>query len=223
VSRAWLDIVYSRPCSPKGNTPVARSEDTVFKPGDYTSMSYSISAEQTVAAATVLAKPGVGPGERVLIMLSDGPGFAEAFAGIIEHQALPLPVNPLLAAPDIIAAATKTGAGVLVASLEQIHTLTDLGTEPPVLIDGAQGPWAAVLRLCSVSNKFTASGWCCCHTTPAAHDEPGPTTAAHRKDHRHKPTVTTVIGPNREVCGLGLWWPTATPSISHRECRSAAV
>jgi hypothetical protein len=46
-------------------------------------------------------------------MLPDGPGFAEAFAGIIEHQALPLPVNPLLAAPDITAAATKTGAGVL--------------------------------------------------------------------------------------------------------------
>jgi hypothetical protein len=47
----------------------------------------------------------------VLIMLPDGPGFAEAFAGIIEHQAVPLPVNPLLAAPDITAAATKTGAG----------------------------------------------------------------------------------------------------------------
>ena len=41
------------------------------------------------------------------------------------------------------------------ASPEQIHTLTDLGTEPPVLINGAQGPWAAVLRLCSVSNKPT--------------------------------------------------------------------
>jgi acyl-CoA synthetase (AMP-forming)/AMP-acid ligase II len=118
-------------------------------------MSDSTSAEHTVAVAAALAKLGVGPGERVLIMLPDGPGFAEAFAGIIEHQALPLPVNPLLAAPDITAAATKTGAGVLVASLEQIHTLTDLGTEPSVLIDGAQGPWAAVLRLCSVSNKST--------------------------------------------------------------------
>src|SRR5437763_11344903 len=117
-------------------------------------MSYSTSAEQTVAVATALAKLGVCPGERVL-MLPDGPGFAEAFAGIIEHQALPLPVNPLLAAPDITAAATKTGAGLLVASLEHIHTLTDLGTEPPVVIDGAQGPWAAVLRLCSVSNNST--------------------------------------------------------------------
>jgi acyl-CoA synthetase (AMP-forming)/AMP-acid ligase II len=120
-----------------------------------TSMSYSTSAQGTLAVATALAKLGVRPGEQVLIMLPDGPGFAQAFAGIIEHHALPLPVNPLLTAPDITTAATKTGAGVLVTSLEQIHTLTDLGPEPPVLIDGAQGPWAAVLKLCSVSNKPT--------------------------------------------------------------------
>jgi acyl-CoA synthetase (AMP-forming)/AMP-acid ligase II len=74
-------------------------------------MSYFTSAEQTAAVVDALAKLGVCPGERVLIMLPDGPGFTEAFAGIIEHQAVPLPVNPLLAAPDITAAATKTGAG----------------------------------------------------------------------------------------------------------------
>jgi acyl-CoA synthetase (AMP-forming)/AMP-acid ligase II len=74
-------------------------------------MSYFTSAEQTAAVVDALAKLGVCPGERVLIMLPDGPGFTEAFAGIIEHQAVPLPVNSLLAAPDITAAATKTGAG----------------------------------------------------------------------------------------------------------------
>ena len=87
-------------------------------------------------------------------MLPDGPGFAEAFAGIIGHQALPLPVNPLLVAPDITAAATKMGAGLLVASLEQIHTLTDLGAQPPVLIDGPQGPWVAALRLCTRPTNY---------------------------------------------------------------------
>jgi hypothetical protein len=34
ISRAWLEIVYSRPCNPKGDTPVTRSGDTVCKPGD---------------------------------------------------------------------------------------------------------------------------------------------------------------------------------------------
>jgi acyl-CoA synthetase (AMP-forming)/AMP-acid ligase II len=62
--------------------------------------------------------PGYGITEylRVLIMLPDGPGFAEAFAATIEHQAVPLPVNPLLAAPDIAAAATKTAAQLGVQS-----------------------------------------------------------------------------------------------------------
>jgi acyl-CoA synthetase (AMP-forming)/AMP-acid ligase II len=113
-------------------------------------MSYPTSAERTTAVATALAELAIRPGERVLILLPDGPGFAEAFAGTIQHQAVPLPVNPLLPAPEIAAAATTAGARLLLAWPEQLHVLTNLGTEPPVLINGAQGPWAVVLRLCSV-------------------------------------------------------------------------
>lgn len=118
-------------------------------------MNRSESAEQTAAVAAVLAQLGVRPAERVLIMLPDGPGFAEAFAATIKHQAVPLPVNPLLSAQDIAAAATKAGARLLVASAEQIHTLNDLGSKPPAMINGPQGAWAAVQTLCSVSNKST--------------------------------------------------------------------
>jgi acyl-CoA synthetase (AMP-forming)/AMP-acid ligase II len=117
-------------------------------------MSYSGSAAQTAAVVAGLAELGVGPGDRVLIMLPDGPGFAEAFAGTIRHQAVPLPVNPLLAAHDIVAAAANAGARLLLVSAEQIQTLTDLGTEPPILIDGPQGPWAAALRLCLLNDKY---------------------------------------------------------------------
>lgn len=115
------------------------------------SMSYSTSAERTTAVATALAELAIRPGERVLILLPDGPGFAEAFAGTIQHQAVPLPVNPLLAAHEIAAAAITAGARLLLTWPEQLHALTNLGTEPPVLINGAQGPWAVVLRLCSVN------------------------------------------------------------------------
>jgi acyl-CoA synthetase (AMP-forming)/AMP-acid ligase II len=185
-------------------------------------MSYSTSSEQTAAVAAALAQLGVRPRERVLIMLPDGPGFAEAFAGTIKHQAVPLPVNPLLAAHDIAAAATKTGARLLLASAEQIHTLTDLGTQPPVLIDGPQGPWVAALRLCSVSDNPTRKQVCCCHTPTPSLLKPDPTTAVHRKNHRHKPMVTGSLGPNRGAGGLGQW-RTAAPPPSHRGCRSAVA
>jgi long-chain acyl-CoA synthetase len=79
------------------------------------SMSYSKSVEHTAAVVAALAELGVRPGERVLIMLPDGPSFAEVFAGTIQHQAVPLPVNPRLPAHDIAATAAKAGARLLLA------------------------------------------------------------------------------------------------------------
>jgi long-chain acyl-CoA synthetase len=113
---------------------------------DY-SMSYSTSVDRTAAVGAALAELGVRPEERVLIMLPDGPGFAEAFAGTIQHEAVPLPVNPLLPAHGIAAAAAEAGARLVLASADQIHTLADLGAQPPALIEGPQGLWAAALRL----------------------------------------------------------------------------
>jgi acyl-CoA synthetase (AMP-forming)/AMP-acid ligase II len=49
---------------------------------DY-SISYSHPVDQTVAVAAALAELGVRPEERALIMLPEGLGFAETFAGTI--------------------------------------------------------------------------------------------------------------------------------------------
>jgi long-chain acyl-CoA synthetase len=113
---------------------------------DY-SMSYSKPADRTAAVVAALAELGVGPEERVLIMLPDGPGFADAFAGTIQQGAVPLPVNPLLPAHDLVAVAAAAGARLVLASADQIHALADLDAEPPLLVDGPQGLWAAALRL----------------------------------------------------------------------------
>jgi acyl-CoA synthetase (AMP-forming)/AMP-acid ligase II len=113
---------------------------------DY-SMGYSTPVDRTAAVAAALAELGVRPAERVLIRLPDGPGFAEAFAGTIKQGAVPLPVNPLLPAHGIAAAAAEAGARLMLASADQIHALADLGAQPPVLIEGPHGLWAAALRL----------------------------------------------------------------------------
>lgn len=110
-------------------------------------MSYSTSADQKAAVVAALVELGVRPEDRVLIMLPDGPGFAEAFAATIDRQAVPLPVNPRLSSHDIGAVAAEAGARALLASTDQLPALTDLGTGPPVPIEGPQGPWAAALRL----------------------------------------------------------------------------
>jgi acyl-CoA synthetase (AMP-forming)/AMP-acid ligase II len=120
--------------------------NTICHAADY-SMSHFTPADQTSAVAAALAELGVRAEERVLIMLPDGPGFAEAFAGTIEREAVPLPVNPLLPAHGIVAVAAEAGARLVLASADQIHALADLGAHPSVLIEGPQGPWAAALRL----------------------------------------------------------------------------
>ncbi|MGH3912964.1 MAG: AMP-binding protein [Pseudonocardiaceae bacterium] len=111
------------------------------------SMRYLEVADRATAVASALAQLGVRPGERVLIMLPDGPGFVEAFVGVIQRGAVPLPVNPLLQACDVSTIAVETGARLVVAVEEQIHALADLDFGPLVLTDKPPGLCAAVLRL----------------------------------------------------------------------------
>jgi non-ribosomal peptide synthetase component F len=125
--------------------PRSRKEDPGQAPALTTTA--SLSADQTAAVAAALAELGVRPAERVLIMLPDGPGFAEAFAGTIHQGAVPLPVNPLLPV------AAEAGARLVLASVDQLHALADLDAEPPILIEGPRGPWAAALRL-RLSEEF---------------------------------------------------------------------
>ncbi len=111
-------------------------------------MSYFKPADQTAAVvAAALAELGVRVEDRVLIMLPDEPGFAEAFAGTIKHGAVPLPADPLLPAHGIVAVAAEAGAQLVLASADRVSELANLAAEPPVLVDGPHGPWAAALRL----------------------------------------------------------------------------
>jgi acyl-CoA synthetase (AMP-forming)/AMP-acid ligase II len=99
-------------------------------------MSHSKPVDQTAAVVAALAEHGVRPKERVLIMLPDGPGFAEAFAGTIQHGAVPLPVDPLLPAHGIVAVAAEAGAPLILVSADRVPALADLDAQPPVLASG---------------------------------------------------------------------------------------
>lgn len=103
--------------------------------------------ERVAAVAEALAELDVLAGDRVLVMLPDGPGFVEALTVTTQWGAVPLPVNPLLAVQDIAAVAAEAGARLVLLPADRIHTLGDLSAEPPVLVDGPQGLWVVALRL----------------------------------------------------------------------------
>jgi acyl-CoA synthetase (AMP-forming)/AMP-acid ligase II len=121
---------------------------TGYRPFEEKPMSYSMSyADQTAAVAAALAELGLRVEDRVLIMLPDGPGFAEAFVGTFAHGAIPLPVNPLLPAHGTVAVAAEAAARLVLVTADRVPALADLDALPPVLVDGPHGPWAAALRL----------------------------------------------------------------------------
>jgi acyl-coenzyme A synthetase/AMP-(fatty) acid ligase len=100
----------------------------------------------TVIAAA-LAQLEVRIGDRVLIMLPDGPGFAELVTCVAQQGGVPLPMNPQLNAHDIAKVAAAARAHVVLVSVDRIDALASLDTGAPVMLNGPQGPWAAGFRL----------------------------------------------------------------------------
>ncbi|MDQ2792343.1 MAG: hypothetical protein M3Y73_22565 [Actinomycetota bacterium] len=86
---------------------------------------------QYLAAAVVatLTKVHVRPNDRVLIMLPNGPGFAEAFAGAIQQGAVPLPASPL-SAHEIVVIVCRGGARLVPVPADRIPALAGLGAMP---------------------------------------------------------------------------------------------
>lgn len=109
--------------------------------------SYPDLGYRTFAITSALDELGVRPDDRILIMLPDGPGFAEIFADVTRRGAVALPVNPLLPVHDVTTVADEAGARLLLASADRIQALAALDAEPPVQVSGPQGVWAAVYRL----------------------------------------------------------------------------
>ncbi len=110
-------------------------------------MSGWVQSDGIAAVVAALIELDVRPEERVLVLILDGPGFAEIFLGVMRQGAVPLTVNPTLSTGEILAVAAETGARVMVVAAARLCELIDLEAGPPVLLDRPEGPWAAILRL----------------------------------------------------------------------------
>ncbi|HTW82871.1 MAG TPA: AMP-binding protein [Candidatus Sulfotelmatobacter sp.] len=64
-------------------------------------LSYGALHARTDAAARALRRRGVGPGERVLVVLDNGPAWVEAFYAVVKCGAIVVPVNVRLTAHEL--------------------------------------------------------------------------------------------------------------------------
>ncbi|HET9255712.1 MAG TPA: AMP-binding protein [Pseudonocardiaceae bacterium] len=109
-------------------------------------MSNSAFPHRRATAIAALADLGMRIGDRVLIMLPDGPGFAELITCVEEEGGVPLPLSPQLSAQEVARVAAAARARLVLIPVDRIPALADLSAEP-VLMNDPQGPWAAGFRL----------------------------------------------------------------------------
>ena len=77
--------------------------------------SYAELAEAAARVAALLAAAGVGPGDRVGVMLPNVPQFAAIYYGVLRAGAVVVPMNPLLKAREIGYYLADSGARLLFA------------------------------------------------------------------------------------------------------------
>jgi len=96
------------------NLEAGRGEKVAIRCGE-AQVTYGELHERACRVGGALRELGVRRGERVLLVMDDGPGFPAAFLGAIRAGAVPVPVNPLLAAPEYSFYVEDSGAKVVLA------------------------------------------------------------------------------------------------------------
>jgi long-chain acyl-CoA synthetase len=80
--------------------------------GDAT-MTYQQLDDQSSRVAGLLASRGVGPGDRVGVMLPNVPEFATVYYGVLRAGAIVVPMNPLLKAREVAYYLNDSGASLM--------------------------------------------------------------------------------------------------------------
>ncbi|ROZ88957.1 long-chain fatty acid--CoA ligase [Gordonia sp. OPL2] len=114
--------------------------DTVALRCDELELSFTEFDSAAARIATLLEREGVGPGDRVGIMLGNTPAFALTFYGILRRGAIAVPMNPLLKSREIEFYLTNTGADALFATpqfAEEARAAADAAGSRLWLVDDA--------------------------------------------------------------------------------------
>jgi benzoate-CoA ligase family protein len=110
-------------------------------------VSYAGLQRMTWRAAALLTDAGVGPGDRVLMVVADELAFPALFLGALRIAAVPVPVSTMLRAAEVAALAADAGAtAVVVSEPYAAHLPTILEAAPGIRVvvqtAGAPGPVA---------------------------------------------------------------------------------
>jgi long-chain acyl-CoA synthetase len=162
---ANLSSVLAQAAADHGERPAVRLDGLV--------LSYSQLRDTAGRAASLLSSFGVGPGDRVGVMLPNVPAFPIAFYGALGAGAIVVPMNPLLknrevahyvgdsgakvvfawhqAAAEAAKGAAGTGAQVLEVDEPDLHTLLAGLAPAPSMADqaGACSPSCPEMQLAS--------------------------------------------------------------------------
>src|SRR5262245_25796481 len=128
-------------------------EDNVQRYGQYVSLvfdgfEWTNVAQQRAANrfANALRRLGVGPGDRVLVLLPNSPEVLQAYAGILKTGAVIVPVVFLLGPVEVRHILEDSGATLVVTALEFVDKLGGWPGSVVLVGAGARGPsWADVI------------------------------------------------------------------------------
>jgi benzoate-CoA ligase family protein len=126
-----------------------RGDKTAIECGDER-VTYARLAEQVSRCGNALRDCGVQPGDRVMLLLLDGPEFFYAFFGAIKIGAVPIPTNTLWKSADYRHVLNDSAAHVLIVSgalLPAIDAIprTELPHLRQVIVAGPSGTFNGLL------------------------------------------------------------------------------
>ncbi|HTP17898.1 MAG TPA: AMP-binding protein, partial [Streptosporangiaceae bacterium] len=104
---ANLSSVLAQAAADHGGRPAVRLDGLV--------LTYSQLEDAAGRAAALLSSLGVGPGDRVAVMLPNVPAFPIAFYGALGAGGIVVPMNPLLKSREVAYYLGDSGAKVLFA------------------------------------------------------------------------------------------------------------